>query len=111
MAIKHPLYIASLASIIFIGPHSEALFTNIAYADLDHSGYHCQSGYQQKKVTIDYQQSIDNVSSCRVSWQHNQGEEKILWDNLRNTSTCENNAAAIALRLQDRGWQCQTMGM
>ncbi|MFT6102829.1 MAG: hypothetical protein ACJATV_000155 [Granulosicoccus sp.] len=107
MTIKHPFYTICLASIAFIGPHSEALFNHSTAAESSHSSYHCQLGYQKKNIAVHYQADDVYHSVCRVSWQSNSEKEIILWDAQRKIITCEGSAAAIALRLEDRGWQCQ----
>ncbi|MFT7389457.1 MAG: hypothetical protein ACI8VC_002724 [Candidatus Endobugula sp.] len=33
--------------------------------------------------------------------------EITLWDDQRTLATCQRSAAAMVLRLKDRGWQCQ----
>jgi len=111
MRAKYPLYITSFAGIMLIGPNSEAIFNNTNYFNNSNNGYHCQSGYQQKKITI-YQQEDDiHTLTCRVSWQENGGEEKVLWNAQRNIMSCEKSASAIVMRLEDRGWQCKSLGM
>jgi hypothetical protein len=110
MTIKHPFYTSCLASIAFVGPHSEALFNHSTTANSSHSSYYCQQGYQKKNITVRYQTDEVYNSACRVSWQSNNGKEIILWDAQRRITTCEDSAAAIALRLEDRGWQCQHSG-
>lgn len=108
MAIKHRLYTSCLAGVAFVGPHSEALLgdwpdpINAAY-----SYYHCDLGFHQKKITVSQAYGSADHSSCRVSWQHNKEESMVLWDSQRNLHTCEASANAIALRLEDRGWQCE----
>jgi len=107
MTIKNPFYISCIASIAFIGPHSEALFGHSMAAEFSHSSYHCQYEYQQKNIAIHYQPDEVHDSVCRVSWKNNNGKEITLWDDQRTLATCQRSAAAIVLRLKDRGWQCQ----
>jgi hypothetical protein len=111
MKARLPLYTVSFASIMFIGSNSEALFSDISYSDMGNSGYHCQSGYQQKKITVHQQADDIYTQTCRVSWQHNSEKEIILWNSQRNLQNCEKNASAIAMRLKDRGWQCKAIGI
>ena len=107
MTIKHPFYTSCLAGIAFIGPHSEALFSYTSSStSAAYSQYNCSLGYQQKRIMV--KQPVEtSPSSCQVSWQQGNGKNKLLWDAQRNIGTCEKSAEAIALRLKDRGWQCQ----
>ncbi|MGS2716760.1 hypothetical protein ACVBE9_01185 [Eionea flava] len=108
MTIKHPFYTSCLACITFIGPHSEALFSGTTLpTEKKHSRYYCELGYQQKNITVSQPLESAQPSSCQVSWQHNEEETIVLWDSQRTLDACKNSAAAIALRLKDRGWQCE----
>jgi hypothetical protein len=109
MKVRLPLYTASLASIMLIGSNSEALFSNSPYSDTSNSGYHCRSGYQQKKVTVHQQEDDMYTLTCRVSWQHNSRKETVLWNSQRNMDNCKKNASAIVMRVKDRGWQCKSI--
>lgn len=109
MKYRLPLYTASLAGIMLIGSNSEALFSNSSFPTSVRDGYHCQSGYQRKKITVHQQTDDIYTLTCRVSWQDNNGQETILWDSQRNMNNCEQKAAAIAARLEDRGWQCESI--
>jgi hypothetical protein len=106
-----PLYTASLAGVMLMGSNSEALFSQSSYPASMSDGYQCQSGYQHKKITVHQQTDEIYTLTCRVSWQSNNGQETILWDSQRNIHNCAKNAAAIAMRLKDRGWQCETIDM
>lgn len=108
MTIKHPFYTSCLACIAFIVPHSEALFSYTpSPVDKKHSRYNCALGYQQKSITVSQPLESTQPSSCQVSWQHNEGKTIVLWDAQRTIDACKNSASAIALRLKDRGWQCE----
>ena len=109
MKVRLPIYKASLAGIMLMGSNSEALFSNSSYSETGNNGYHCQSGYQQKKISIHQQTDDIYTFTCRVSWQHNNGKEAVLWNSQRNIDSCEKNASAIAMRLKDRGWQCSSI--
>jgi len=109
MKSRLPLYTASLAGVMLIGSNSEALFSKSSYPTSASDGYHCQSGYQHKKITVHQQADEIYTLTCRVSWQGNNEKETILWDSQRNINNCAKNAAAIAMRLKDRGWQCETI--
>jgi hypothetical protein len=111
MAIKHPLSIISLTGIILIGPNSEALLSNPSSFDMSNAGYHCTSGHGYQQINITYQTHALYNKTCSVSHQKNTDAVKTLWHQQRQVSSCEMKAAAVALRLQDRGWQCQTAGI
>ncbi|MFT5420639.1 MAG: hypothetical protein ACI9D5_001389 [Candidatus Endobugula sp.] len=111
MAFNHPLQTVGLLGIILIGPNSEALLSNPSSVDMNNAGYHCTSGQQYRQINIRYQADTFYTETCSVSHQKNTQEAKVLWHKQRNTFSCETKAKAIALRLQDRGWSCQTAGI
>lgn len=105
------LEILTLAGIMFIGPNSEALLSNASSYDMDYAGYHCSNGRHQSQINIIFEQHPVYITSCNVTYQKNQGKEKVLWTNQRSQQNCEINAKSMAIRLEDRGWQCQVSGI
>ena len=49
------------------------------------------------------------ITKSQKTVNSNNEKETILWDSQRNINNCAKNAAAIAMRLKDRGWQCETI--
>lgn len=107
---RRTLEIITFAGIIFVGPNSEALLSNASYYDMDNAGYHCANGQQQSQINIIFKEHPLYLTSCNVTYQKGEGVEQVLWENQRSQENCEINAKSMALRLQDRGWQCQTSG-
>ena len=107
---KHCFTMLTLAGIVFIGPNSEALLSNTSSYDMDDAGYHCSLGPQQSQINIVYKKHPMYLTSCDVTYLRN-GKANTLWSNQRHQSTCETQAALLASRLVDRGWQCQTDGI
>lgn len=108
---NHPLLLLSVASIIFIGPNSEALLSNTSSFDMNNAGYHCTSGKQYRQINITYQPHDLYIKSCKVNYQKNSDQVKTLWSDQRNFINCEDKAESLALRLKDRGWKCQMAGI
>lgn len=94
---------------MFLGPNSQALLPPNTSPGVDnggHLGYRCQSGFQYRQISIHHYADEQYGSVCSVSHQAGNGAERVLWKNQRNSLHCENKAAALALRLEDRGWAC-----
>lgn len=108
---KHLLSIFSVASILLIGSNSEALLSNTSSFDMDEAGYHCTSGQQLRRINITYHTHDLYLESCKVNYRKNTEASKTLWSDQRNSVNCENKAALMALRLEDRGWECQMAGI
>jgi|GEM_PF-5032811 len=101
----------SLSTIMLIGPNSEALLSNTAFYDMNHHGYHCLKFQQKGQIFIIHEPHEVYNQVCSVSYKKNQERERILWQHQRNSETCEVRAKQMALRLKDRGWQCQMTGI
>ncbi len=108
---KYILQILVVAGISFIGPNTQALLSNAAFIDMDNAGFQCTLGYQKRQINIHYYQSQQHNIACDVSYQKNYQNKKKVWSAQRNHFLCEDKASSIALRLKDRGWQCQTAGL
>ena len=91
-----------------IGPYSQAILSNTAHTDMNYHGYQCHTGLQRQKIVIHYQKNSLYQTSCHVNTQKNSGTEQVLWSAKRNHDICYNNATALATRLIDGGWQCQS---
>ncbi len=107
---KNPLQIAVLAGVMFIGPNSEALLSNAALFDMENAGFHCVDGQEYRQVNIKYKPHNLFIKTCDITYSGNNRQEQLLWATQRNSSSCETKAAAVAQRLEDRGWQCKTAG-
>ncbi|ODS25090.1 hypothetical protein AB835_00005 [Candidatus Endobugula sertula] len=108
---KHYWAILTLAGVVFVGPNSEALLSNVSSFDMGYAGYHCTLQQKQREVNIIHHPHPLYVTVCDVTYQKNQQAPQTLWSDQRNASTCEKKAEAIAIRLKDRGWQCKTAGL
>ncbi len=107
---KHPISLG-LASIMLIGPSSQAVLSNAGSYDMNQLGYHCTrlQGYQ--RIIIDLDEHPTYTQSCSVTLQRPAHQNRVLWQHQRSYWNCEQKAQHLAQRLTDRGWQCQGTGI
>lgn len=100
-----------LTGIMVIGPNSQALLSNDSSTVTSYQGYYCLSGQKIKKINIAHQSDPLFNQTCNVSYQANSEQPQILWHQQRSIHNCKTKAALLALRLEDRGWQCRSIGI
>lgn len=101
----------ALTGVMLIGPNSEALLSNASAFHMEYAGHHCSNGRATREINIIYKQHPLQSLSCDVTYRANQNPREILWQDQRSLDRCEQQASSIALRLEDRGWFCQTAGL
>ena len=97
----------------FLVPNSQAVISNslgatISSASMDSSSYYCSTNRgETQHISVIYGNSPTGLP-CSVTLQANQAVVTQLLQAKRNVAACAQKARAMALRLQDRSWHCQS---
>ena len=96
-----------IAIFIFLVPNSQAVTSINGHNYYGFIGYVCELGHQSNHIRIDYSQT-DTGLPCEVNMVTNGGDPKFLLSANRHILSCAVKAENMSLRLEDRGWMCQS---